>query len=122
RRAATRRDARLRMGSVAGLAVRLELEHERSGRGCATRLGLPVRDLGPCAWNLCGTRVVDEVRAAPCTAVVVGLSRRSAASLTGGLRLRFPGCDDRSVLRHLPRTVAMARRGTVRAPNLRLPV
>src|SRR5258706_9950629 len=70
RRPATRRHARLCLGGVAVLAIRLELEHERRDPARAARLGLPVRNLGALARGLCGASVVDEVRAAPLAAVV----------------------------------------------------
>ena len=55
-------------------------------------------------------------------AVVVGISGRPPVPVAGGLRDRLPARDARRVLRPLPRAVAVARRRTIRAPNLRLPV
>ena len=83
RRAATRRHARVRLGGVAVLAVRLELEHERHDPAGAARLGLLLRRLAQVARRVRGPVGVDEVRAA---------DRRCrsgrAIRMRGGLRSR----------------------------------
>ena len=84
--APTRGGARVRVGDVAVLAVRLELEHERLDRARAARLGLPRADEPGRARCRGRALRLDEVRLAPAAAAVVrlpgGAPRRAAQPST----------------------------------------
>ena len=77
--ASTCGDARVRLGRVAVLAVRLELEHERPDPARPARLGLLLRELAGAARRVLAL-VVGEVRAAPARAALEPATRRRAVS------------------------------------------
>src|SRR5581483_3942013 len=122
RRGAPRSGARVRLGRVAVLAVRLELEHERRDPAGAPRVGLLLRHLRRGARRVRRARLLGEVRAAPARPPLVGLPRRAPPPAARRLRRRLRRGDARRVRRAPARAVAVARGGDLRPPHLRLPV
>ena len=82
-RAATRGDARVRVGGVAVHAVRVELEHERPDPAGAADLGLLLREHARPARRLPRVRLVGEVRAAAARPALERLPRHAAPAAAG---------------------------------------
>ena len=118
----TRGGARVRVGDVAVLPVRLELEHERLDRARAARLGLPRPDEPGRARRGGRALRLDEVRLAPAAAALVRLSGGAPPAQRSRLRsLGFALDDAARLLRRLPRAVAAACCPCLLRPDGQLP-